>query len=219
MKTTTAYRLLYWGSKKRFIEHYGKAFYARFRRASDQELRALLPRLPTIKNSYFDMNYKMIAAYVAVYNTALKFDETRNRADDILWMMNEELMAKIPKPMVTSMKKSCLGKKKRELAELQKKGEAGLLDPLDWRVTVAECPDGSYYYNITECGAFKALKAIGEDKVFPCICRLDYLTAHIAGIRFERNKTIADGDDCCDNHIMGIGHTRWSPEQGFENRR
>jgi hypothetical protein len=43
--------------------------------------------------------------------------------------------------------------------------------------------------------------------------------ANLMGIKFERNKTLADGDDCCNNHVLGSGFTEWSPEKGFELRK
>lgn len=50
-------------------------------------------------------------------------------------------------------------------------------------------------------------------------CRLDYLMANIKGNKFERTKTLADGDDCCNCNMMGLGYTEWSPEKGFEQRK
>jgi len=43
--------------------------------------------------------------------------------------------------------------------------------------------------------------------------------AHLSDIRFERHKTLADGDDGCDNHIPGLGEIIWAPESGFTNRK
>jgi hypothetical protein len=39
------------------------------------------------------------------------------------------------------------------------------------------------------------------------------------GLQFVRTKTLADGDDCCNNHIAGPGFTEWAPEKGFEVRK
>jgi len=63
------------------------------------------------------------------------------------------------------------------------------------------------------------MRSIGEAQVFPAACRLDYLMAHLSGIRFERHNTLADGDEGCDNHILGLGETIWAPESGFTNQK
>jgi hypothetical protein len=55
--------------------------------------------------------------------------------------------------------------------------------------------------------------------VFPYACRIDYLMANLMGLQFVRTKTLADGDDCCDNYIAGPGFTEWAPEKGFEHRK
>jgi len=41
----------------------------------------------------------------------------------------------------------------------------------------------------------------------------------LRGFRYERDKTIADGDVMCNNHFMGLGLTDWSPEKGFSTRK
>lgn len=107
----------------------------------------------------------------------------------------------------------------KSLRAAQARGEAGLLNPMDWRVEIEEPAEGGYRSTMTQCGALQALRAIGEDGVFPYACRIDYLMASLMGLRFVRTKTLADGDECCDNYIAGLGRTEWAPERGFEDRR
>ena len=65
----------------------------------------------------------------------------------------------------------------KSLRAAQARGEAGLLNPMDWRVEIDEPAEGGYRSTMTQCGALQALRAIGEDGVFPCACRIDYLVA------------------------------------------
>ena len=107
----------------------------------------------------------------------------------------------------------------KSLRAAQLKGEQGLLHPRDWRVVIEEPAEGGHRTTWTQCGALQALRAIGEDGVFPYACRIDYLMANLMGLRFVRTKTLADGDDCCNNYIAGPGFTEWAPEKGFEHRK
>ena len=220
MNIELAYQLLVCAGKRDIINEYGQEVYVAIKKISDAKLKEILPKIPKLKNSHFDFNYKFIVAYVPIYYAFKQFDETTDNADRLLWMMNEELLRKIPRYIWRLIGRLSLNKSlKKKQKALQKSGEEGLLDPLDFRIQVIECDDGSYFCNFVECGAYKVLKMIGEDYIFPSACRIDYLVANLSGLKFERNKTIADGDDCCNNHIMGCGYTEWSPENGFIDRK
>jgi hypothetical protein len=149
-----------------------------------------------------------------------QFDETRDRAGELLWVMNENLLRRFPSGLRTLMGRMSTSKAMlKSLRVAQLRGARGLLHPMDWRVEAEAPAEGGLRTTWTQCGALQALRAIGEDGVFPYACRIDYLMANLMGIRFNRTKTLADGDDCCNNDIAGPGFTEWAPEKGFEHRR
>jgi hypothetical protein len=190
------------------------------RHASDSKLKAILPRIPPLRGSNFDLNYSFIVAYVPLHHAFRQLDETKGSADALLWMANEKLLRKVTGVIWRAVGRASLRSRKvTAIRALQQRGEAGLLDPLDYRVQVQELREGGYVCTFTECAALKVLQSIDEAQVFPAACRLDYLMAHLSGIRFERNKTLADGDDGCDGHILGLGATIWAPERGFVGRK
>jgi hypothetical protein len=107
----------------------------------------------------------------------------------------------------------------KSLRAAQRKGELGLLHPMDWRVKVEEPVEGRHRTTWTQCGALQVQRSIGADGVFPYACRVDYLMADLMGLRFIRTKILADGDDCCNNHITGPAFTEWTPQKGFDHHK
>lgn len=220
IKIRVACRLLLWAAKPTLVARFGKVRFNQIRSAADAKLKAILPRIPPLRGSNFDLNYSFIVAYVPLHHAFRQFDETKGSADALLWMANETLLRKVPGAIWRAIGKASLRSRKvTAIRALQQRGEAGLLDPLDYRIQVQEMSEGGYVCTFTECAALKVLRSIGEAEVFPAACRLDYLMAHLSAIRFERNKTLSDGDDGCDNHILGLGETVWAPETGFANRK
>lgn len=220
MKTRTAYRILMYANARYLRDSYGESFYRRFRNKADTKLNDLLPRIPDLDSSVAALSYGFITAYVPFFYSFGQFDETREKAGELIWVMNENLVQRFPSVMRNLMGRVARSEMfVRSLRAAQAKGDAGLLHPMDWRVVVEELSAGSYCYTWTQCGALQALRAIGEDGVFPYACRIDYLMANQMGLEFTRTKTLADGDDCCNNCITGRGFTEWAPEKGFEFRK
>ncbi len=65
----------------------------------------------------------------------------------------------------------------------------------DWRIVVEEPIEGGFRSTWTQ------------------------LMANLMGLQFTRAKTLADGDDYCNNYIGGPGFTEWAPEKGFLSRK
>lgn len=220
LKIKLAYRLLLWAAKPTLIQRFGKARFAHIRSAANAKLAALLPRIPPLRGSAFDLNYNFIMAYVPLHHAFRQFDETRASADALLWMANEKLLRMVPGWLWRFRGRAELKSSSMQARRaLQQRGDAGLLDPLDFRVKIRPRVEGGYDCKFTQCAGLTVLRSIGETEVFPAPCRIDYLIAHLSGIRFERSKTLADGDDGCDGHVLGLGETVWAPESGFSNRK
>jgi hypothetical protein len=184
MKTRTAYRVLMFANSAYLKKTYGEAFYSRFREVADAKLRELTPRLPALEGSPAAMSYAFITAYVPFFHAFRQFDETRETAGELLWVINENLFDRFPsavQSLIGRMATSGLLRKSLQAAQLR--GERGELDPMDWRMVVEEPAEGGYRTTWTQCGALQVLRAIGEDGVFPYACqsafKRDPLWSHI----------------------------------------
>lgn len=220
MKPTIAYKLLILANKKYIKRIYGVDYYKKFKLIANEKIKELKPKIPDIGKSIYSLNYAFIIAYVPFYHAFNQFNETKDKAGELIYLINENLIKKIPTFILLKMGKINTSEKWiKKLKEEQKKGELGLLHPMDWKIEVLENDDGTYYCNMKECGALKVLKELEEDNIFPYPCRIDYLMAHLTGNKFERTKTLGDGNECCNNYMMGLGNTEWSPEKGFNQRK
>lgn len=220
MKTRTACRVLMFANSRYLKDTYGEAYYQRFREIADAKLRELIPRIPDLHGSVAAMSYGFITACVPFFYAFQQFEETQKTAGELLWVIHENLLQRFPSVVSSLLGRMATSKMfVKSLRAAQQRGERGLLHPMDWRITVEEAAEGGYRSTWTQCGALQALKSIGEDGVFPYVCRIDYLMANRMGLEFSRTKTLAEGDDCCNNYIAGAGFTEWAPEKGFEFRK
>jgi len=220
MKISMAYQLLMLTNKKYIKTTYGVDYYKKLKLVANEKLKEIQPKIPDIGKSLYSLNYAFIMAYVPFFHAFNQFDETKDMAGELIFIINENLIKKIPTLILLRMGKLSISQKwLKKLKKAQKQGELGLLHPMDWKIEVIENIDGTYWCNTKECGALKVLKEVGEDSLFPYPCRIDYLMAHLTGNKFERTKTLGDGNECCNNHMMGLGHTEWSPQKGFALRK
>ena len=202
-------------ARRYIIDQWGKEFYSAYKKTAKQKLREIESELPTRVDGFFQADYQGIVACVPIYFALMKQNIDRNEIDMVLWKTIERVYKLMPpKGGKKNYRKVLNG-----LKAYQKKGENGLLGKNDWVLKIDEDDNGSYFCRVTECGARKILANKGYDFIFPCICRVDHLTMSLRGFRYERDKTIADGDDVCNNHFMGLGYTEWAPGKGFSTRK
>lgn len=138
IKIMAAYRLLMWAATPTLVAGFGKARFNQIRSAADAKLNAILPRIPPLHGSSFNLNYSFIVAFLPLHHAFRQFDETKGSADALLWMANEKLLRKVPGVIWRAIGRASLRSRKvTAIRALQQRGEAGLLDPLDYRVQVA----------------------------------------------------------------------------------
>ena len=71
--------------------------------------------------------------------------------------------------------------------------------PNDWVVDVVEKGrDFEFGFDYHECGVCKLCRDEGCPEYAGFLCRLDYMTADMMGIRLQRTMTLANGDPVCD---------------------
>jgi hypothetical protein len=133
MKTRTANRVMMFTNAAYLRQTYGEAFYRSFRTAADDKLQELIPRLPDLGDSVASMSYAFITAYVTFVHAFKQFDATRDRAGELLWVMNENLLQRFPsalRTLVGSMATSKTMVKSLRAAQLRGQ-QQGLLHPMD----------------------------------------------------------------------------------------
>ncbi|MEI6884212.1 MAG: L-2-amino-thiazoline-4-carboxylic acid hydrolase [Bacteroidota bacterium] len=215
MTTRFLFLILNLFAKKYIIDKWGKEFYSVYNKAAKQKLREIESELPPRVDSFFQTDYKSIVACVPIYFALMNQNIEKGEIDMVIWKTIEGVYKIMPPRGGKKRYKKILD----GLKAYQMKGEAGLLGKNDWILEIEEEDSGSYFCRVTECGARKILASKGYDFIFPCMCRVDHLTMSLRGFRYERDKTIADGDVMCNNHFMGLGLTDWSPEKGFSTRK
>jgi hypothetical protein len=95
MKMRTAYRVMMFANAAYLRQTCGEAFDRSFRAAADDRLQALIPRFPDLGDSVASMRYAFIMADVPFFHAFKPFDETRGRAGELLWCMNENLLKRV----------------------------------------------------------------------------------------------------------------------------
>ncbi|PKP34565.1 MAG: hypothetical protein CVU00_06265 [Bacteroidetes bacterium HGW-Bacteroidetes-17] len=209
------FRIFNFFAKKYIIKKWGKEFYAVYIKTAKQKLQEIELELPPKVDSFFATDYKSIVAFVPIYFALMKQDIARNEIDLVIWNTIERVYKLMPPKGGKNTYKKILNR----LKTYQMKGELGLLGKNDWVLKIEKEDNGSYYCRVTECGARKILDKYGYDFIFPCMCRVDHLTMSLRGFRYERDNTLADGGEMCNNHFMGLGFTEWAPEKGFNTRK
>lgn len=206
-------------SKKWMINKYGIQFWHRFKDESDQWLARILPEVPDIGNSIFAFNYDFCPAYIAWYKALIGLGLSNNEAGEVIWAINEQVITMVPSWLMPLGKRMYLGGFRRKAAKHAEKSRLNDLHPYDWKMTFREIGKNTFEIDITECGMLKLGRDFDALGMFPMICRMDYLFAHYMGNGFERTKTLADGDECCNCRYHLIGSCGWPPAGGFYDHK
>lgn len=59
-----------------------------------------------------------------------------------------------------------------------------------------------YYVTHRQCGVCKLGKQEGMEFLMPYMCKTDYPTIEYKGGKLIRTKTLGEGADCCDFHVV-----------------
>ena len=206
--------------RKAFITKYGMEYYNNFCEQSGRKLEELLPQVPNIGKSIFEMNYYFIICYFAWFDTFKRMGQTSEKAAQGVWFINEEYFKSWPK-FVMHFAGAVLysGSQRKHAAVAAEKSAKGELPPFDWKIRYINIDKNTYRLDSYECAALKLGKLIGMEDIFPAICRMDYLCSHYFGNEFRRKGTLADGFDCCDSWFRFPGTTQWPVPMDIEGKK
>ncbi len=74
---------------------------------------------------------------------------------------------------------------------------------MDWKYTY-QGNAHEFYCTYTQCGLCRLAKKEQMEEYLPCLCKMDFGNYELQGGRLIRTKTLANGDDCCNFHVVKI---------------
>ena len=75
--------------------------------------------------------------------------------------------------------------------------------PWTWQLQIPiNQNSGELYYEFTNCGLCKLCSAENVPEIIGLMCKIDYLLLNFSNFKLLRNKTLAQGNDCCDFRIL-----------------
>lgn len=217
------YRLIYRAGMLRahraVARQYGQEFWRRFAAEAASALDEVIAKTPDIGSTIFAFNYAFTPAYIAWYRAARAQGLTQAQTDSLLWLFNEGIITLVPKFARRAYMDAYLRAFRKKAPAHEALCAAGRVHPYDYRLKYIEGGQNTFGIDITECGMLKLARDFGAEGIFPAVCRVDYLMAHLMGSGFERTKTLGDGDDCCNCRYTIGGTCEWAPEKGFVERK
>jgi len=171
-----------------------------FRRKHLKEYKKMIGRTPSVGSMKENMFAPVM--YLACYGFAYyKADPERITMDVFDGMIDAVCKSDTMKKFYKG--KNCFDQKEIDKyvkgAERSKKRQY----PMDWVFDFSyDLSVPEYYVTHRECGVCKIAKQ--EDLMFlmPHMCVMDYPTIEYKGGKLFRTKTLGNGDDCCNFHVV-----------------
>ena len=170
-----------------------------FKKRVKQEFKAMLQRTPDVGGSFLESNLYVAAFVFSFY----KADEERVTPEIVDKMVDSvfdsPLLVKLHK-----LKKCTLFDEEVQNVKLEKsKDSQNSKYELDWKFEYVK-GENEFFNTFTECGICKLGLRENCFQFVPCLCNMDERHYRLEGGELHRTKTIANGDDCCDFHVVKI---------------
>ncbi len=171
-----------------------------FRRKHKREYRQMINRTPSIGSVKDNMFAPVV--YLACYGFTYYKSDPEKITMDVFDGMIEAICKS------ETMKKFHKGKNCFDRKEIDKYVKGSIRSkkreyPNDWVFDFSyDLSIPEYYVTHHECGVCKIAQA--EDLMFlmPHMCVMDYPTIEYKGGKLIRTKTLGNGDECCDFHVV-----------------
>ncbi len=200
--------------KEYYKENYKDVDINKIAKDIKKEYKAIILRTPGLKKgNYMASNLKGAAWFFALARIM------PNMTPELMNKMVDEMM--YSKQMV-KMKKSTREKGKLFSEAMHKKmgdvSKASLSsnDEMDWRFTYTPGKD-EVSYTMTRCGVCKLAQRENMLDYLPCMCHMDFSKYEIQGAKLYRTKTLANGDEVCDFHLVRINYDK-EKNENTENK-
>ncbi len=171
-----------------------------FRKAHRKEYKAMVSRTPGV-GSMKDNMFAMVM-YLACYGFSYyKAGEGKIDLEVFDGMINAICTSDIMKSMYKN--KNCFDQKELDKYVRGSERSKRRQFPMDWLFDFSyDLSVPEYFVTYHECGVCKIARQ--EDMMFlmPHMCVMDYPTIEYKGGKLIRTKTLGNGDDCCNFHVV-----------------
>jgi len=171
-----------------------------FHKEHMKQYKAMVERTPSIGN--MKENMFAFVMYLACYGYSYyKASPT---------LITEEIFAGMIEAICNCdfMKRYYSGKDCFSLSNMEKYKNGSIRSkkkeyPMDWLFDFAyDCTVPEYYITHYECGVCKIGKQEKLQFLTPFMCVMDFPTIEYQGGKLIRTKTLSNGDDCCNFHVV-----------------
>jgi hypothetical protein len=185
--------------KEKISEYTGEDKVDAFINNTIKEYERIEPLAICYKQSLNKNNYKHAVFGLAIYRTLL--GDIGYEKDEALKILGEILNYYSAKSIEDSKIKQYMLSKMSKFSFIKKsvnKKMYSLTEPNGWKMK--RCDSDAYWaFDVHRCGLYNWLKEQGAEEICTAFCEVDYVNAsYMTGLRLDRTKTIAGGDDICD---------------------
>lgn len=171
-----------------------------FKKRHRAEYRAMVARTPGIGGMTENMLCSTL--YIACYGFAYyKADPERITMDVFDGMI--QAVCKSDRMIQAYRGKDAFDPK--QMAKYEKGAARSQKDeyPMDWKFTFGwDSAVPEYFLTYSECGVCKLAERENLQFLVSHVCVMDYAMIELKGARLLRTKTLGNGDDCCDFHVV-----------------
>lgn len=170
-----------------------------YKKKVKKEYKAMLLRTPDIGGSSLEMNLYIAAFVFSLYKAEPSeiTPEIVNQMVDAVFDSPFMIKAHKNKKCTLFSDKVQDKKVKESIASQNSKYE------LDWKYDYKKGKE-EFYNTYTECGICKLGLRENCFEFVPCLCNMDERSYRNEGGQLHRTKTLANGDECCNFHVIKI---------------
>lgn len=170
-----------------------------FKKKHHEEYKAMAARTPEVGGMKNMLNSTM---YIACYGFAYYKADPKHITMDVFDGMIQAVCN------CDMMVKAYKGKDAFDPKQMEKYTKGALRSqkgeyPMDWKFTFRWDPEKpEYYLTYSECAVCKIAKQEDLQFLVKHVCVMDYAMIELKGAKLIRSKTLGNGDDCCDFHVI-----------------
>lgn len=203
-------------AKKKIRKKFGRAYQKQLYAPAAEWFSKIAKGTPGIGRSVFAFNYAFAPAYIAWYKSSKELNACEADTQWLLWLMNEKIITMIPRLIRKAYGERYLTDFRKKAPQHEERGLNGLLHPYDFTIHFHPDSDTHFGIDITRCGMRTLAADFDAMGIFPTVCRVDYMIGAYLNSRFERTKTLGNGDSCCNcSYTIGV-KCEWHNNMSFK---
>ena len=168
------------------------------KRAIMKEYKAMIERTPGIGGNINESN--LIGACFFFSMAKANPNLTPLLLDEIIdYIMRSNFMKKVYNGK--KKKGTVFSEKVQNKKIVEAKKSHNSIYKMDWEFTYEKKED-EFYCTYTKCGVCKLAAIEHVEEFLPCMCKMDYAKFELLGAELIRTKTLSNGDECCNFHVI-----------------